>query len=103
MMGRKPMNCFSAAIALGLLVAHVVATPVMAKPAPIDVTRFHTDQTLPRLKGVAVMVEAAPGADAASLENQVWLDAVRKELMADRKSTRLKSSHIQKSRMPSSA
>lgn len=73
------MNRFSAAIALGLL----VATPVMAKPAPIDVTRFHTPLTLPRLKGVAVMVEAAPRADASSLENQVWLDAVQKELTAN--------------------
>ena len=59
-----------------------MATPVLAKPAPIDVTRFHTALTLPRLKGAAVIVEAAPGGDQASLENQVWLAAVQKELFA---------------------
>ncbi|TWH86404.1 DUF4136 domain-containing protein [Novosphingobium taihuense] len=77
------MNRLSAAIAPSLLAALLVATPAMAKPAPIDVTRFHTAQTLPRLKGAAVIVEAAPGADPSSLENQVWLDAVQKELMAN--------------------
>lgn len=72
------MKRLSAAVALGAL----MATPVLAKPAPIDVTRFHTAQTLPRLKGAAVIVEAAPGGDQASLENQVWLAAVQKELFA---------------------
>lgn len=72
------MKRLSAAVAFGAL----MATPVLAKPAPIDVTRFHTAQTLPRLKGAAVIVEAAPGGDQASLENQVWLAAVQKELFA---------------------
>ncbi|MFY8195912.1 MAG: DUF4136 domain-containing protein, partial [Novosphingobium sp.] len=49
------------------------AAPVLAKPAAVDVTRFHTAQTLPRLKGAAVIVEAAPGSDPASLEHRVWL------------------------------
>lgn len=65
-----------------LAVTLAMTTPVLAKPAPVDVTRFHTAQTLPRLKGAAVVVEAAPGADPASLENRVWLDAVQRELTA---------------------
>lgn len=72
------MKRLVAAIALAAL----MATPVMAKPAPIEVTRFHTAQTLPRLKGAAVIVEAAPGSDRSSLEDQVWLAAVQKELFA---------------------
>ena len=58
------------------------ASPVLAKPAAVDVTRFHTAQTPPRLKGAAVIVEAASGSDPASLENRVWLDAVQRELFA---------------------
>lgn len=77
-MGRKVMKRLATAIALSVL----IASPVMAKPAPVDVTRFHTAQTLPRLKGAAVIVEAAPGGDPASLENRIWLDAVQKELAA---------------------
>ncbi len=57
--------------------------PAMAKPASIEVTRFHTAQTLPRLKGAAVIVEPAPGVDQASLENRIWLAAVQKELTAN--------------------
>lgn len=73
------MKRLAAALSLALLAS---TTPVLAKPAPINVTRFHTAQTLPRLKGAAVIVEAAPGADQSSLENQMWLAAVQKELFA---------------------
>jgi hypothetical protein len=77
-MERTNMTRLFAAFALALL----VSAPATAKPASVDVTRFHTPQTLPRLKGAAVIVEAAPGGDQASLENQVWLAAVQKELFA---------------------
>ena len=58
---------------------------------------FHTRQagTLPDRYGARV-TEIAEGRLAMQLEIQPWM-------MADRKSTRLNSSHIQKSRMPSSA
>lgn len=73
------MNRLAVAIALSAM----VATPALAKSAPVEVTRFHTAQTLPRLKGAAVIVEVAPGGDPASLENQIWLTAVQKALTAN--------------------
>ena len=72
------MKRFAATFALAAL----IATPLAAKPAPVDVTRFHTAQTLPRLKGAAVIVEMAPGSDAASLEDGLWREAVARELTA---------------------
>ena len=45
----------------------------------------------------------AAGGSLAALREQVEGYFRREELRADRKSTRLNSSHIQKSRMPSSA
>lgn len=56
----------------------LASSSAMARPAPVEVTRFHTAQTLPRLKGAAVIVEAGP----ASLEDSVWRDAVARELAA---------------------
>ncbi len=69
-------------LALAVALTAVTATPLAAKPAPVDVTRFHTGQTLPRLKGAAVIVESAPGNDPASLEARIWRDAVARELAA---------------------
>ncbi|MFN3470055.1 MAG: DUF4136 domain-containing protein [Novosphingobium sp.] len=69
-------------IAAALAFCALVAGPVQAWAAPVDVTRFHTPETLARLKGVAATVEAAPGSDPASLESKVWLAAVQKELSA---------------------
>lgn len=72
------MKRFAATFALAAL----IATPLAAKPAPIDVTRFHTAQTLPRLTGAAVIVEITPGSDPASLEDGIWREAVARELSA---------------------
>lgn len=72
------MKRFAAPFALAAL----IATPLAAKPAPIDVTRFHTEQTLPRLKGAAVIIEFQPGSDPASLEDGIWREAVMRELAA---------------------
>lgn len=72
------MKRFAATFALAAL----IATPLAAKPAPVDVTRFHTAQTLPRLKGAAVIVEMAPGSDVSSLEDGLWREAVARELTA---------------------
>lgn len=72
------MKRFAATFALAAL----IATPLAAKPAPVDVTRFHTAQTLPRLKGAAIIVELAPGSDPASLEDGLWREAVARELTA---------------------
>ena len=76
------MKRFAAMFALAAL----IAAPLAAKPAPVDVTRFHTAQTLPRLKGAAVIVEIAPGSDPAnngqSLEEGLWREAVARELTA---------------------
>lgn len=72
------MKRFAAMFALAVL----ITTPLAAKPAPIDVTRFHTEQTLPRLKGAAVIIEFAPGSDPASLEDGLWREAVLRELAA---------------------
>ena len=54
----------------------------------------------PSLAGIAI---AAVGTDGAFYANAASFLAVVVALLLDRKSTRLNSSHIQKSRMPSSA
>ena len=59
----------------------LVAMPVLAAEK-IEVTRFHTPETLARLGPGAVEVVAAPGLDGASLETRAWLDAVARELAA---------------------
>lgn len=69
-------------LAAALALLALSTSPLAAKPGPVEVTRFHTAQTLPRLKGVAVIVESAPGSDPASLEDRVWRDAVTRELGA---------------------
>lgn len=63
-------------------IASLTVSPVVARPAPVEVTRFHNAQTLPRLKGAAVIIEALPGYDPASLEDGVWRNAVARELGA---------------------
>ena len=50
--------------------------------APVEVTRFHTAETLARLGPGPVEVVAAPGIDTGSLESRAWLDAVARELSA---------------------
>jgi len=66
-----------------LLIAPAMLTAVSAvAAAPVEVTRFHTPETLARLGAGAVEVIAAPGIDAQSLENRALLDAVARELSA---------------------
>lgn len=57
----------------------LAAAPALAADR-IEVTRFHTPETLARLGPGAVEVVAAPGTDGASLETRAWLDAVAREL-----------------------
>jgi hypothetical protein len=64
---------FLAALAL-------IAAPALA--APVEVTRFHTPESITTLGRGAVTVVATPGNDAASLETRVWLQAVEAELGA---------------------
>ncbi|WP_298168054.1 DUF4136 domain-containing protein [Novosphingobium sp.] len=58
----------------------LLATPALA--APVEVTRFHTPESVTTLGRGAVSVIAAPGMDASSLETRVWLQAVEAELAA---------------------
>jgi hypothetical protein len=58
----------------------LVASPALA--APVEVTRFHTPDTITTLGRSAVAVIAAPGTDSSSLEMRVWLQAVDAELAA---------------------
>ena len=60
----------------------LVAAAPSAIAAPVEVTRFHTPDSLVTLGRTAVAVVAAPGSDAASLETRVWLQAVEAELAA---------------------
>ncbi|WP_421851712.1 DUF4136 domain-containing protein [Novosphingobium sp.] len=58
----------------------LVAAPALA--APVEVTRFHTPESVTALGRGAVSVVAATGMDANSLETRVWLQAVEAELAA---------------------
>ena len=65
-----------------LLAPALVASVAAFAAAPIEVTRFHTPETLAKLGPGAVEVVAAPGLDAQSLETRALLDAVARELSA---------------------
>lgn len=65
---------------LALAVLELAAAPALA--APVEVTRFHTPETITTLGRSAVAVVAAPGTDATSLETRLWLQAVEAELAA---------------------
>ena len=58
----------------------LAASPALA--APVEVTRFHTPDSIATLGRSAVAVIAAPGMDGASLETRIWLEAVAAELAA---------------------
>ena len=60
----------------------LVAAASPALSAPVEVTRFHTPETITSLGRGAVIVIAAPGEDAGSLENGAWLAAAQRELTA---------------------
>ena len=65
-----------------LLAPALAASAAAVAAAPVEVTRFHTPETLARLGPGAVEVVAAPGLDAQSLESRALLDAVARELAA---------------------
>ena len=65
-----------------LLAPALLASAAAFAAAPVEVTRFHTPETLARLGPGAVEVVAAPGLDAQSLETRALLDAVARELSA---------------------
>lgn len=54
------------------------ALPAMA--TEVEVTRFHTPDSLSAAAPGPVMVRAVEGLDAGSLESRVWLDAVSRQL-----------------------
>lgn len=58
----------------------LAASPALA--APVEVTRFHTPDSITTLGRNAVAVVAAPGTDQNSLETRVWIQAVEAELAA---------------------
>ncbi|MET0251468.1 MAG: DUF4136 domain-containing protein [Novosphingobium sp.] len=66
---------------LALPVLLLASAPLAAKP--VEVTRFHTPETLARLAPGTVAVVPAPDLDPASLETRTWLAAVA-EVMAAR-------------------
>jgi hypothetical protein len=57
----------------------LAAAPALAGE-PVEVTRFHTPETMARLGPGWVEVVAAPGLDSASLETRALLDGVAREL-----------------------
>ncbi len=58
----------------------LAASPALA--APVEVTRFHTPDSITTLGRNTVAVVAAPGTDPNSLETRAWLQAVEAELAA---------------------
>lgn len=64
------------AISLALLIG--MAVPAQA--APVEVTRFHTPETVALLGKGAVFVTGAPGTDPQSLQAAPWIEAVAREL-----------------------
>ena len=64
------------AAALGLFPAGAIR----AAAAPIEVTRFHVPESIGALEHRAVAVGPAEGGAVAGIEQQLWLDAVGREL-----------------------
>lgn len=70
-----------------LLLAALALAAAPALAAPVEVTRFHTPESITTLGRSAVAVVAAPGTDATSpdgtsLEARLWMQAVEAELAA---------------------
>ena len=65
-----------------LLAPGLLASAAALAAAPVEVTRFHTPETLARLGPGPVEVVATGGIDAQSLETRALLDAVSRELSA---------------------
>ena len=99
----KPVTLALAVCALVLLAP--LRAPMAAQPVQLELFRFPNDDTL--LDDMLVYTPDAHGGFTHRVE-RVGNDWKMPELngmvlTTDRKSTRLNSSHIQKSRMPSSA
>ncbi len=62
------------------LAATIPAAVPAAWAAPVEVTRFHTPDSLVALGRSAIAVVPAPGSDPTSLETRLWLQAVEAEL-----------------------
>ncbi|MBF5090215.1 MULTISPECIES: DUF4136 domain-containing protein [unclassified Novosphingobium] len=70
-------------IASALVLAALPAAPGVAFAAPVEVTRFHTAESLAKLvPGAALALAPAPGEDPAGLETALWNDAVMREVAA---------------------
>lgn len=67
-------------LAVTALLAAATAAPAPALAKRVEVTRFHTAESLAALDRRAVAVVAAPGMGDNSLENRVWLAAVEQAL-----------------------
>lgn len=70
-----------------VLLAALALAGAPAFAAPVEVTRFHTPESITTLGRGAVAVVAAPGTataspDATSLEARLWMQAVEAELAA---------------------
>lgn len=65
-----------------ILLAALALAAAPAFAAPVEVTRFHTPDSITTLGRSAVAVVAAQGTDPNSLETRVWLQAVEAELAA---------------------
>jgi hypothetical protein len=61
---------------LPLAMALVLATPVAASARDVEVTRFHTPESIASAAPGPIAVRAGPGLAPGTLETQVWLDAV---------------------------
>ena len=80
----------------------VLAMAYGTAAGPEDVERYYTDIRGGRPPSPELLAELR-GRYAAIRNRFPLLEITRVQAAADRKSTRLNSSHIQKSRMPSSA
>lgn len=67
------------ALAAPLVLATILTVPAMA--APVEVTRFHTPDTLTKLDRAPIEVVSASGTPDG-LEQQVWRDAVQRALVS---------------------
>ena len=63
-----------------LLAVPALAVSVPALATEVEVTRFHTPDSLQAAAPGPVMVRAVEGLEADSLESRVWLDAVSRQL-----------------------
>lgn len=78
---RTSARILPAAVALALGVPAGIAPACIAHAAPVEVTRFHTPETLARLDRTALSVVDAPEGTGGTLEREVWRKAVEAALI----------------------